>query len=67
VSAAGPSEQALVPWVGDIILKNPVAAFREPPEGKVQIKDYAACSTVAGSLGANEKAVEAAIKLAAGL
>ena len=66
-SASGPSDQNIVPWVGDMILKSPVAAFREPPESQVQVKDYARCTTVANDLGAREKDVEAAIKLAAGI
>jgi len=67
VSANGPSDQVLVPWVGDMILKSPVAAFREPPESQVQVKDYARCTTVVGDLGAREQDIEAAIKIAAGI
>jgi len=67
VSASGPSDQMIVPWVGDMILKAPVAAFREPPESQVQVKDYARCTTVVDGLAAREKDVEAAIKLAAGI
>jgi hypothetical protein len=67
VSASGPSDQTIVPWVGDMILKSPVAAFREPPESQVQVKDYAKCTTLVDGLAARENDVEAAIKLAAGL
>lgn len=67
VSAPGPSDQTIVPWVGDMILKSPVAAFREPPESQVQVKDYARCTTLVDGLAAREKDVEAAIKLAAGI
>ncbi|MDQ3338943.1 MAG: hypothetical protein M4D80_27580 [Myxococcota bacterium] len=67
VSASGPSDQTIVPWVGDIVVKSPVAAFREPPESQVQVKDYAKCTTLVDELAAREKDIEAAIKLAAGL
>ena len=67
VSAPGPSDQTIVPWVGDMILKSPVAAFREPPESQVQVKDYARCTTLVDGLAAREKDIEAAIKLAAGI
>lgn len=67
VSQGGPSDQVLVPWVGDITLKSPVAAFREPPESQVQVKDYARCTTIIDGLTAREKDVEAAIKMAAGI
>jgi hypothetical protein len=67
VSQPGPSDQIIVPWVGDMQLKAPVAAFREPPESQVQVKDYARCTTIVDGLAAREKDVEAAIKLAAGI
>ena len=67
VSQPGPSDQMLVPWVGDMQLKAPVAAFREPPESQVQVKDYAGCTTIVDGLAAREKDVEAAIKIAAGI
>jgi hypothetical protein len=67
VSASGPSDQTIVPWVGDMILKSPVAAFREPPESQVQVKDYAKCTTLVDGLAAREKDIEAAIKIAAGI
>ncbi len=66
VSAPGPSDATIVPWAGDMQLKSPVAAFREPPESQVRVSDYATCSTVAGALGPRDKDVEAAIKLVAG-
>ena len=66
VSQPGASDQMLVPWVGDMQLKAPVAAFREPPESQVQVKDYAKCTTLVDGLTAREKDVEAAIKIAAG-
>jgi hypothetical protein len=61
VSDGGPSDATLVPWAGDMTLKSPVAAFREPPEAQVQVRDYASCATVIDQLAARDKDVEAAI------
>ena len=61
VSPPGPSDATIVPWVGDMILKSPVAAFREPPEPQVQVKDYVPCTGVVEALAAREPDVETAL------
>jgi hypothetical protein len=55
----------LVPWVGKMRLKQEWVTFREPPESRVQIIDYARCSEVMSQLAERERYVLEAIQTAA--
>jgi hypothetical protein len=55
----------LVPWVGKMRLKEEWVTFREPPESRVQIIDYAKCSQVISGLAERERYVLEAIRTAA--
>lgn len=65
VSGAGASPQRLVPWVGNVTLREAVVPFREPPEGRMVAEDMAPCASVATELAAHEEAVAAAVREAA--
>ena len=55
----------LVPWVGKMRLKEEWVTFRETPESRVQIIDYAKCSQVMSQLSERERYVLEAIQTAA--
>ena len=55
----------LVPWVGKMRLKEEWVTFRETPESRVQIIDYAKCSQVVSKLPERERYVLEAIQTAA--
>jgi hypothetical protein len=55
----------LVPWVGKMRLKEEWVTFRETPESRVQIIDYAKCSQVMKQLSGRERYVLEAIQTAA--
>ena len=55
----------LVPWVGEMRLKEEWVTFRETPESRVQIIDYAECGQVMSQLSERERYVLEAIQTAA--
>jgi hypothetical protein len=65
VSGAGASPQRLVPWVGNVRLREELVPFREPPEGRIVAEDMARCTDVAGSFEEREEAVARAVREAA--
>ncbi len=62
VSAGGPSEATILPWVGDMTLERSTVAFREAPESKIHVSDYATCASLPSGLAHHDADVEAAIK-----
>jgi hypothetical protein len=66
VSTSGTSPAAIIPWAGDLLLRNPTVPFRQAPESEIQIKDYATCAGIDDDLGAHDAQIEAAIRSAAG-
>jgi hypothetical protein len=66
VSPSGTSAATIVPWVGQMSLKNPTAEFRQPPEPQVQVKDYEVCASIDAALDAKQAELDAAIRLIAG-
>jgi len=45
---AGPGKSAahLVPWAGKVELTQDTVPFREPPEGRVKVRDWVSCATL---------------------
>lgn len=62
VTAGGASPTTLVPWVGQLQLKQPTVPFREPPEPAIVVHDFESCAEVEAQLAAREAPVEAAIR-----
>lgn len=62
VSPEGESPATLVPVAGQVSLKSPTAPFREPPEGFVQVLDFASCDGIAAAI--DGEALKAAIQAA---
>jgi hypothetical protein len=56
----------LVPWTGDLTLKQTTIPFRAYPESEVVVSDYGPCDDLPGSLGEHEAEVAAALTAAAG-
>jgi hypothetical protein len=65
VSGAGQSPQRLVPWVGNVELREAMVPFREPPEARIQARDMARCADAVSQLANGEAAVVEAIRAAA--
>jgi hypothetical protein len=65
VSGAGASPQRLVPWVGNVTLRETIVPFREAPEGRMQVVDMALCTQVVHELPRNEEEIARAIREAA--
>lgn len=56
----GPATQT--PWVGDVTLKAPTVAFRQPPESYVRVSDYVPCKTIGSYLAARQAQILTAIR-----
>jgi hypothetical protein len=65
VSGAGASPQRLVPWVGDVTLRQQIVPFREPPESQITARDMERCTNAVGALAAHENDVVEAMRAAA--
>lgn len=66
VSMPGPSPQTLLPWIGEVELREPTAPFREPPESRLVITDYARCSDLATAVEGGREPIAAMIKAGIG-
>jgi hypothetical protein len=66
VSATGASPARLIPWVGNMQLRNQMAPFRQPPEQEISVSDYQSCAAVDGDLATHEADVESGIRSVAG-
>lgn len=64
VSAPGASPQRLVPWAGQMHLKQATVPFREPPESAIVVDDFVPCAELDAALRAGDAEVQAAIKAA---
>lgn len=62
VSGPGTVPAQLVPWVGEVTLKNKTAPFRQPPESQLTITDYAACAEVVNAMPQKEEAALTALR-----
>ncbi len=62
VSRSGPTQSALVPWAGEVELRNHNVPFREPPEQHIRVVDFLPCSELSTALSAGEPEIEARIR-----
>jgi hypothetical protein len=62
IQKPGPSEVKLVPWGGEMRLKQPTVPFREPPEGAVSVIDYEKCTNIIAALHGRDGEVINAIR-----
>lgn len=64
VSAPGTASASLVPWVGQLTLKETSVPFREPPESRVSVLDFGSCSEFDVALNAGRESVIAQLRKA---
>ena len=67
ISGPGRSAQTLVPWAGQVDLKQLTVPFREPPESFLTIRDFAKCSMLTNPLAEGEQPVRSALAAQAGV
>lgn len=67
VSGPGQSAQTLVPWAGQVDLKQLTVPFREPPESYLTIRDFAKCHMLTTPLAEGETPVRNALAAQAGV
>ncbi len=61
----GPVETTLVPWGGKVSLDTTQIPFREPPESRVRVTDFASCDQLLTVMGPNDESVANALRAAA--
>lgn len=61
VSRPGQSPAALIPWLGEVQLKQRTAGFREPPESQVRVLDFAMCDQLPRQLSQKNEALITAL------
>jgi hypothetical protein len=66
VSPPGRSPMTLVPWVGEVELDASSSPFREPPEERVRIRDFAYCEDLLSRSDERQSEVADALRAAAG-
>ena len=64
VSRPGRSDQVLVPWAGDVQLKQPRVPFREPPESHITVRDFQRCDALGAPLQQRSSQVASALQAA---
>ncbi|MBI2896850.1 MAG: hypothetical protein HYY06_25050 [Deltaproteobacteria bacterium] len=62
VSGPGTAPARLVPWIGQVDLRQRMVPFREPPEAQVTARDFGRCSSLAEQLGGADGDIAAAIQ-----
>lgn len=62
VSGPGTASAHLVPWVGQVDLRQRTVPFREPPEAQVTARDFARCSDIVNRLPDGDTELTAAIQ-----
>src|SRR5687768_4346549 len=58
VSAPGRSPSRLIHWAGRVQIRRDEVAFREPPEGALQVDDFTGCADLATELEASAPEIE---------
>lgn len=62
VSPPGQTPARLVPWAGEIRLRETNVPFREAPEPHISIREFVPCGELVDALAAREGEIEAAIR-----
>ncbi|MCB9748701.1 MAG: hypothetical protein H6713_01715 [Myxococcales bacterium] len=65
ISRPGQAPVKIVPWAGDVKLKNDTVGFREYPEEQITVADYIPCSSLLSTMDKKEPQVAEALKAAA--
>ncbi len=65
ISRPGQSPVKIVPWAGNVKLKNDTVGFREYPEEQITVADYIPCSSLLSTMDKKEPEVAEALKDAA--
>jgi hypothetical protein len=59
ISGPGTTPARIVPWLAGMTVNRTSVPFREPPEGALDITDYAPCAAVASASGSDQDVVKA--------